>query len=276
MNVIISAAVFLTLAYSVVDDVDFSSITDSISHNRKDSRRKINIIDTTIKQEFDKGVNLSKKSSQKKIFELLEKKMILTPTEPLQEIDWKKIRKTAVLMMEEEFHGYDEVKIKRELLRKAEAKYKHLKEGDTVTIFYRNNGKLTSITGELHHVELYNNVSVNNTTISFIDMDDVQQQLFSPKSVETLRDRFVNSNFKSLEKQHIIAKTDYLRRQYAKLLEIAFRKNEKNGYLYNEAENKWWSARFTIRQSLDAYSAKQKILMKKRIESALTDLGIDE
>ena len=174
MNVIISAAVFLTLAYSVVDDVDFSSITDSISHNRKDSRRKINIIDTTIKQEFDKGVNLSKKSSQKKIFGLLEKKMILTPTEPLQEIDWKKIRKTAVLMMEEEFHGYDEVKIKRELLRKAEAKYKLLKEGDTVTIFYRNNGKLTSITGELHHVELYNNVSVNNTTISFIDMDDVQ------------------------------------------------------------------------------------------------------
>ncbi|MBR2428202.1 MAG: hypothetical protein IKB16_15820 [Lentisphaeria bacterium] len=276
MTVLSAITAVLTMAHSVVDDVDFNKITDEVMHSRQYSQKQIAYINQTIKREFDKGINLSKKSTRKKIFDTLGHQLVMTPANSLQEVNCKKIRNAAIVMMNEEFHGYDAEKLKRELYEEAKRKYKFLREGDIVTVYYRFNGKQTSVTGELHHVELYKKVSVDNTVVSFLDMDDIQQQLFADKSVESLRTRYVKEHFKALEEQHYNKKRKYLSRQYQKLLELACSNNEKCGYIYNDNENQWWSVRFTINRILDDYAGKQQKIMKQRIENALTDLGIDK
>jgi hypothetical protein len=277
MNFLLSSAVavILSMAHSVVNDVNFDKITDTAMTNRKYSTDKLNMIEKTIKHNFDRGINLSKAANQEKILKLLRKEIVFTPATSLREVDFLKIRQLTIRMMQSEFISYNESKIRQNLYKKAEELYKCFNEGDIVTIHYRFCGKLTSVTGRLHNIKLYENVSVDNTVVSFVDMDETQQKLFVLKSVEMLRDRYVESRFKELEHRHYYDQKDYLETQYAKLLEQAFRQNEKNGYFYNVKVKQWWSANFAFRHYLNYYSGKQKQIMKKRINEALTDLGLD-
>lgn len=276
MTFITALAAFVTMAQSVVDDVNFLEIADHVRENRESSKQRIALIDQTIKEDFDHGINLSRSDNQKKIYKKLGGRMRLKSDAALLVIDYDRIRNTAIMMMEDEFQKYDAKAIRKKLYDNAAVKYKLMSEGDTVTIFYRSCGKVISATGKLHHINLYKDVTVDNTVISFVDMDDIQQQLFVSKSVEMLREKYVNSHFKAWEMHYIAKQKDYLRRQYAALLNQAFEINEKNGYIYNCREKKWWSPQFTIRRYLDTYAGKQKVIMKKRINDALSDLGIDE
>jgi hypothetical protein len=276
MNLLIStAAAVISMAYSVVDEVNFGKIADAVMTKRQYSTNMLNLIEKTVKRDYDRGINLSKAENQEKILKKLKKEMVLNPASSLQEIDFEKIRQLTIRMMQKEFISYNESKIRESLYKKAEQMYKCFNEGDVVTIHYRFCGKLTSVTGRLHNIKLYENVSVDNTVVSFVDMDEMQQQLFVLRSVELLRDRYVDSHFRELEQRHLSDQKDYLETQYAKLLEQAFKKNEKNGYFYNAKEQQWWSANFAYRHYLNYYSGKQKQIMKKRINDALTDLGID-
>lgn len=276
MNLLVSAAaIIVSMAYSVVDEVNFGRIAENATMNRQYSTSMLNAIEKTIKRDYDRGINLSKAGNQEKILKKLKKEMVFNPSVSLQEIDFEKIRQLTIKMMQSEFVSYNESKIRESLYRKAEQLYKCFNEGDIVTIHYRFCGKLTSVTGRLHNIKLYENVSVDNTVVSFVDMDETQQQLFVLKSVELLRDRYVDSHFKELEQRHLSDQKDYLETQYAKLLEQAFTRNEKNGYFYNNKEKQWWSANFAFRHYLNYYSGKQKQIMKKRINDALNDLGLD-
>ena len=277
MNFLLSsaAAVILSMAHSVVDEVNFGRIANNTTSNRQYSADMLNKIEKTIKRDFDRGINLSKAVNQEKILNQLKKEMVFNPSTSLQEIDFVKLRHLSIRMMQSEFVSYNESKIRQSLYKKAEELYKYFNEGDTVTIHYRFCGKLTSVTGRLHNIKLYENVSVDNTVVSFVDMDETQQKLFVMKSVEMLRDRYVDSHFKEMEQRHHSDQKDFLETQYAKLLEQAFARNEKNGYFYNKKEKQWWSANFAFRHYLNYYSGKQKQIMKKRINDALNDLGLD-
>lgn len=276
MTFITALAAFVTMAQSVVDDVNFLEIADHVRENRESSKQRIALIDQTIKEDFDHGINLSRQDNQKRIYKKLGGRMRLKSDAALLVIDYDRIRNTAIMMMEDEFQKYDAKGIKDKLYSDAAGKYKLMAEGDVVTVFYRSCGKVISVTGKLHHVNLYKDVTVDNTVVSFVDMDDIQQQLFVAKSVELLREKYVNSHFKVWEQHYIAKQKDYLKRQYATLLNQAFEINEKNGYIYNCREKKWWSPQFTIRRYLDTYAGKQKVIMKKRINDALSDLGIEE
>lgn len=276
MNLFVSAAaIIISMAYSVVDEVYFGRIAENATANRQYSANMLNMIEKTIKRDYDRGINLSKAENQERILKKLKREMVFNPSATLQEIDFEKIRQLTIKMMQSEFISYNESKIRESLYRKAEQLYKCFNEGDIVTIHYRFCGKLTSVTGRLHNIKLYENVSVDNTVVSFVDMDETQQKLFVLKSVELLRDRYVDSHFKELEQRHLSDQKDYLETQYAKLLEQAFTRNEKNGYFYNSKEKQWWSANFAFRHYLNYYSGKQRQIMKKRINDALNDLGLD-
>ena len=276
MNLFVSAAaIIISMAYSVVDEVNFGRIAENATANRQYSASMLNMIEKTIKRDYDRGINLSKADNQERILKKLKREMVFNPSAALQEIDFEKIRQLTIKMMQSEFISYNESKIRESLYRKAEQLYKCFNEGDIVTIHYRFCGKLTSVTGRLHNIKLYENVSVDNTVVSFVDMDETQQQLFVLKSVELLRDRYVDSHFKELELRHLSDQKDYLETQYAKLLEQAFTRNEKNGYFYNSKEKQWWSANFAFRHYLNYSSGKQRQIMKKRINDALNDLGLD-
>ena len=275
MNLFISAAAaIITMAYSVVEEVNFEKITEKITTNRQYSTNMLNMIEKTIKQDYDRGINLSKAENQEKILKKLKKEMTFNPVESLEEVDIEKLRKLSIRMMQKEFIGYNEFKMRESLYKKAEQIYKCFNEGDIVTIHYRFCGKLTSVTGRLHNIKFPENVSVCNTVVSFVDMDEMQQQLFVSRNVEQLRDRYVDSRYKELAQKRLSDQRDYLESQYALLLERAYKKNEKNGYFYNIKKQQWWSANFAYHHYLNYYSGKQKQIMKKRINDALTDLGI--
>ena len=276
MNLFISTAVvILSMAYSVVDEVNFGKIAEKTMNDRQYSTEMLCMIEKTIKRDYESGINLSKADNQEKILKKLKEKMVFNPDASLQEIDFENLRQLTIRMMQSKFGSYNESQIRESLYRKAERTYKCFHEGDIVTIHYRFCGKLTSVTGRLHNIKLYENVSVGNTVISFVDMDETQQKLFVSKSVEMLRDRYVDSHFKEFEQRRFSNQKDYLKAQYAKLLEQAFKKNEKNGYFYNMKAKQWWSANFAYRHYINYYSGKQKQIMKKRINDALTDLGLD-
>jgi hypothetical protein len=205
----------------------------------------------------------------------LKKVIIFNPAEPLQEIDYEKLRKLSIRMMRKEFISDNEAKMRESLYKKATEVYKSYNEGDIVTIHYRFCGKMTSVTGRLHDIKFPQNVSVGNTVVSFVDMDEMQQQLFVSRTVEQLRDRYVDSHYKELAQKRLSDQRDYLKSQYELLLEQAFKKNEKNGYFYNSKQQQWWSANFAYHHYLNYYRGKQKQVMKKRINDALTDLGFD-
>lgn len=234
----------------------------------------IRMIEKEIEIEFNKGTNLSKKSTRKKIYDRLEKKIVMTPTAPVQDINYRKLQDNAITQTRDRFEQKYYEKLRNDLYLEAVKTYPLLKSGDIVTIFYRDKGKQASVTGKLFNIHLYENVSVDNTVVSFIDMDETQQQLFTPKSVENLRRQYIEKKIIAMEKYKTEAKMKYLREQYLESLEQIFAANEKNGYIYQKQDKEWWTPRFTFLQYLNKYAVKQKAIARKKINQALAELGV--
>ena len=74
MNLLISAAAaMITMAYSAVDEVDFEKIAEKTIKNRQYSTNMLNLIEKTIKRDYDRGINLAKADNQERILKNLKK-----------------------------------------------------------------------------------------------------------------------------------------------------------------------------------------------------------
>ena len=103
MNLFVSAAaIIISMAYSVVDEVNFGRIAENATANRQYSASMLNMIEKTIKRDYDRGINLSKADNQERILKKLKREMVFNPSAALQEIDFEKIRQLTIKMMQSE------------------------------------------------------------------------------------------------------------------------------------------------------------------------------
>ena len=227
----------------------------------KVSDERVNTISSIIAKAVEDKADLSNPAVVQAIYNKVGKEMPLTPTEPLMQVDLKKLNKEARAKALEKFKA-SPVKLKNKLTAEAEEKFPLAKIRDKVTVIYKRG----TITGTLYKIGS-NNILVNTTTISFIDMDKLTRGRFDPQYNADLRAQYVQEHLGDYNQEF----NNYQQKVFESLLAEANGENEKNGYIFLKRREAWKTAQEVTASELtpeiERYKkmkAKQERIRRKR------------
>jgi len=197
------------------------------------SDTRIDTIRSVIARAVENKEDLTNAAVVQAIYDKIGAEMPLTPTEPKVQVDLKKLNAQAYDKTKKKFNA-DPEKLKAQFVAEAEEKYPLCELRDKVTVAYKRG----VVTGILYKVNR-NNILVNNTTISFIDMDKMTRSRFDPQFNKDLRDQYVQERCNESNLEFV----RYQQSIFDDLLATANGENEKNGYIFVKQGEKWVTAK---------------------------------
>lgn len=197
------------------------------------SESRIETIRGIISRSVENKDDLTNEAVIQSIYDKIGAEMPLKPSEPEVQVDLKKLNAKAYSRTKKKFKA-DPEKRKAHFIAEAEAKYPLHKLRDKVTVAFKRG----TITGTLYKIGR-SNILVNNTTISFIDMDRATRSRFDAQLNEALREQYIQECVNESNQEFI----RYQQSVFEDLLASANSENEKNGYIFMKRGEKWITAK---------------------------------
>ena len=226
------------------------------------SRKKIKLIEQTVRGEFGKVVSPGRTPQRWQIYKTVNDanikknieakvKKLVTPyeTRAKQVGIASKVRTEINRNVSKRFPYKNQGEIAMGALNEAETAYPLVQKGDEVTIRYYKGRILTKVSGKVQSVRDNGQVyEVNNILVKVSDIKESDRQYFDPVINDGLRKKFI-ADFQDPKKFAKIKKdySDYL---MAEELEKVVA-NEKSGYIFYK--NRWVTAKYVTDQLFNHY-----------------------
>ena len=197
------------------------------------SDSRIDTIKSIIARSVENREDLTNEAVIQAIYDRIEAEMPLTPTEPKVQIDMKELNAQAYVRAKKKFK-IDPEKLRAQFVAEADAKYPMCTLRERVTVVYKRG----RVSGTLYRINR-NNILVNSTTISFIDMDKQTRSYFDAQFNKELKEQYVQERLQASNQEFV----RYQQKVFEELLATANGENEKNGYIFLKRGEKWVSAK---------------------------------
>ena len=222
---------FFTVFLSIL--VCLPAVLSADEDQYKLSEERIGIISGIIAKAVDNKEDLTNSAVIQSIYDKIAAEMPLAPEQPLVQVDLKELNAKAFAKAKKKFRT-DPEKLKAKFAAEAEIRYPMAKLRDKVTVDYKRG----SVTGTLSRITS-SNILVNNTTVSFIDMDKETRSRFDSQFNEDLRTRYVQERLNEFKLEF----TRYQQKIFEALLVKANGENEQKGYIFVKREMRWMTAK---------------------------------
>ena len=250
---------FFTLLCTFLAVLVVPLVADDEQYKLSDDR--IDTINRIIARAVADKEDLSDDAIIQAIYDRIAAEMPLIPQEPIIQVDLKKLNDEARAKALEKYKT-SPVKLKNKVVAEAKKKYPMDQLRDKVTVVYKRG----SVTGILYRINA-NNILVNNTTISFVDMDNQTRSRFDAQYNQKLQDQYIQERLN----QYSFEFSRYQQTVFESLLAEANGENEKNGYIFLKRREIWKTAKeiasAELTVEIDRYKkmkAKQERIRRKR------------
>lgn len=228
-------------------------------YNLSDSR--IATINGIIAKSVADKEDLTNSAVIQSIYDRISAEMPLSPKKPIVQVDLKELNARAYEEAQKKFKTHSGA-LKEEYAAEAAEKYPMNKLRDKVTVVYKRG----VVTGTLYKINA-SSILVNNTTISFIDMDRQTRSRFDAQFNKDLRARYIQSRCNEFHLEF----AKYQQSIFEELLTTAKGENEQNGYIYLKRREIWKTAKEIAAAELEpeierykTYKEKQERIRRKR------------
>ena len=219
------------------------------------SNNRIDTIHAIINKAVAEKLDLTNSSIIQSIYDRIGEEMPLVPEEPLIQIDLQALNEKARAITEKKYKYYTRKEMEEKLRPKAQEKFPMDKLRDRVTV----NHKRGTTSGTLYRITA-NNILVNNTTISFIDMDEETRSRFSKQTNQALQDAYIQERIAA----YLAKVSTYQQNVFNDLLLVANKENEKNGYICLEKTGTWTTAKEIASSALEGKISDYKKMKEKQ------------
>lgn len=258
-----SVTLFFAVCFSVLAAGPVFAQDDDEEEKFVVSQERIDTINRIISGYVKDKQNMADPTVHNSILAEIGNEMTLKPEAEIVQGDYKKLNAQAEKQTLKKF-GKDLVALEKQYTQEADAMYPMAKLRDRVSFRYRRGPLYMNVSGILYAIKK-NNILVENTTVSFIDMDDQTRSRFDAELNETLRKKYVSDKLQEYRKEFSVLQ----QKIFDHLLKKQISQNEKNGYIYVAKTEQWKTAREIAQQRLnaeaEAYRKYQRIQEKKRL-----------